>query len=257
MKESISLRVVDEFQIDRYYTKTDLHELYDLAKSKKILALNAPWKDKLLIKMWPTHEKYVCSYHEHDSLLENRPNEKLSEQERDEAWKNWENGIEEKDDHMENAESIPIAENANSPQVIVLEDNESSRDPNNLYENDLEDFPDVIFEDIRVNNEANYSQANYFQDEKQILINCKDEPNSSTNNDDIPPITVTSQVPPISSGSQLSNMIPSTSNSNTSGKINDPDLIQIQMLIQKKLEHKQKEFVSLVCQLRKLYHFII
>ena len=42
---------------------------------------------ELINRLYP---KYIVKYHEHDSLLENRPEEELTEAERKEAWEQWE-----------------------------------------------------------------------------------------------------------------------------------------------------------------------
>ena len=86
-KQSIALRVLDEFQIERYYTKGDLHELYDLEVDENLdSVLPIPSHDSLLAKIFLSHRKFLHSFHEHDSLLENKPEEDLSNEEREIAW---------------------------------------------------------------------------------------------------------------------------------------------------------------------------
>lgn len=43
---------------------------------------------ELINRLYP---KWIVKYHEHDSLLQNRPEEELTEAERKEAWEQWEN----------------------------------------------------------------------------------------------------------------------------------------------------------------------
>lgn len=42
---------------------------------------------ELINRLYP---KWIVKYHEHDSLLQNRPEEELTEAERKEAWDQWE-----------------------------------------------------------------------------------------------------------------------------------------------------------------------
>lgn len=96
-KQSLAFRVVDEQQIERHFTANDLAELYNfkpdtLGSSKKGSTCanqdKAPPKDKilaLLIKQPRTNESIV-SYHEHDTLLDHKADEELSEAERKSAW---------------------------------------------------------------------------------------------------------------------------------------------------------------------------
>lgn len=87
VKQSLSHRVVDEQQIMRHYKKNDLEELYqfempDEANRKQPIVPT----DLLLANMIEENGEWIVSYHEHDSLLENRPEEELSEEERKAAW---------------------------------------------------------------------------------------------------------------------------------------------------------------------------
>lgn len=88
-KQSIALRVLDEHQIERYYTKTDLHELYDLEVENSKEVPPIPTKDFMLAKLFPSNRKHISSYHEHDSLLENKPEEDLSNEDREKAWQDF------------------------------------------------------------------------------------------------------------------------------------------------------------------------
>lgn len=93
-KSSLGLRVVDEQQIDRHYSADQLKDLYQFMPkpvgTRERLALP---KDDLL-KEIITHEKtkdWICRYHEHDSLLEHKPEENLTKDEIDKAWEEYEN----------------------------------------------------------------------------------------------------------------------------------------------------------------------
>lgn len=48
-------------------------------------------KDRLFADLLQTHEKNIWKYHEHNSLLENREDEILNEEERKAAWEEFEN----------------------------------------------------------------------------------------------------------------------------------------------------------------------
>lgn len=48
-------------------------------------------KDILLAEMLQNHEKLIFKYHEHQSLLENKEDEVLNEEERKAAWEEFEN----------------------------------------------------------------------------------------------------------------------------------------------------------------------
>ncbi|XP_053703728.1 transcriptional regulator ATRX-like isoform X3 [Synchiropus splendidus] len=93
-KQSLSYRVVDQQQIQRHFTLSELTELYtfqpDLldkpeSKSKKRKTL-APPKDELLKILLETCGEQIVSYHEHESLLDHKEDEELSESERKAAW---------------------------------------------------------------------------------------------------------------------------------------------------------------------------
>jgi hypothetical protein len=91
-KQSLSLRVIDEQQLDRHFKKEELRELYKLnsdvydSNKPKLLDSKAPPPDPLLFILLNSCDKWISNYIEHDSLLENRLDEGLSEQEREIAW---------------------------------------------------------------------------------------------------------------------------------------------------------------------------
>ncbi|KAG5896421.1 hypothetical protein JTB14_022501 [Gonioctena quinquepunctata] len=90
-KQAISKRVIDEQQIDRHYNQNDLQELYkcDLEPEERPIPM-VP-KDILLGEMLQKHENTIFKYHLHQSLLENKTDEGLNEEERKAAWEEFEN----------------------------------------------------------------------------------------------------------------------------------------------------------------------
>ena len=48
-------------------------------------------QDLLLAELLASHRKWIVNYHEHDSLLENKISEDLTEEERKAAWEEFEN----------------------------------------------------------------------------------------------------------------------------------------------------------------------
>uniref|UniRef100_A0A0P6GYP7 ATP-dependent helicase ATRX n=1 Tax=Daphnia magna TaxID=35525 RepID=A0A0P6GYP7_9CRUS len=91
-KLSLSCRVVDEQQIERHFNSADLKYLYlfepdsHLRRSTPILP-----KDRLLAELIIQRKEWIVTYHEHDSLLENKSEEELTEAERKAAWDDFEN----------------------------------------------------------------------------------------------------------------------------------------------------------------------
>ncbi|XP_019941418.2 transcriptional regulator ATRX-like isoform X2 [Paralichthys olivaceus] len=97
-KQSLSYRVVDQQQIERHFTLFELKELYtfepDLlndpnSKKSKRTASAFP-KDHILTQMLETCKDQIVSYHEHESLLDHKQEEELSEAERKAAWAEYE-----------------------------------------------------------------------------------------------------------------------------------------------------------------------
>ncbi|KAL3879997.1 hypothetical protein ACJMK2_032269 [Sinanodonta woodiana] len=95
-KQSLSLRVIDENQIERHFSASDLQELYtftpdrlDDPNRKEKPTPKLP-KDVLLAELLQSHKDWIVGYHDHDSLLENIEEDKLTEEERKAAWEEYE-----------------------------------------------------------------------------------------------------------------------------------------------------------------------
>uniref|UniRef100_A0A182MKD1 Transcriptional regulator ATRX n=1 Tax=Anopheles culicifacies TaxID=139723 RepID=A0A182MKD1_9DIPT len=93
-KQALSYRVVDEQQIDRHYSYDELSELYTLTKVSE-MTRETPIlpADDVLASLLRTFPNKILKYHEHDSLLENKPEQDLSEEEKKEAWAAYEREI--------------------------------------------------------------------------------------------------------------------------------------------------------------------
>lgn len=91
-KLSLSCRVVDEQQIERHFNSADLNELY-VFEPDSHLRRPTPLlpKDRLLAELTIQRKEWIVTYHEHDSLLENKAEEELTEAERKAAWDDFEN----------------------------------------------------------------------------------------------------------------------------------------------------------------------
>ncbi|XP_034739450.1 transcriptional regulator ATRX isoform X7 [Etheostoma cragini] len=97
-KQSLSFRVVDQQQIERHFTTNELAELYTFdpdmldgpseKKSKKATPLLP--KDPFLAEMLQNNKDQIVCYHEHDSLLDHKEEEALSEEDRKAAWAEYE-----------------------------------------------------------------------------------------------------------------------------------------------------------------------
>ncbi|XP_060536175.1 transcriptional regulator ATRX homolog [Cylas formicarius] len=90
-KQAISKRVIDEQQIDRHYSQNDIMELYKVDLDPKDRPIPLVPKDVLLGELLQNHENILFKYHEHQSLLENKEEECLNEEERKAAWEEFEN----------------------------------------------------------------------------------------------------------------------------------------------------------------------
>ncbi|XP_077465495.1 transcriptional regulator ATRX-like isoform X1 [Stigmatopora argus] len=97
-KQSLSYRVVDQQQIERHFTMNELAELYtfepdmldDPSEKKSKKATPVLPKDLFLAELLQTHKDQIVCYHEHDSLLDHKEEEALSEEDRKAAWAEYE-----------------------------------------------------------------------------------------------------------------------------------------------------------------------
>ncbi|XP_061755671.1 transcriptional regulator ATRX isoform X3 [Nerophis ophidion] len=97
-KQSLSFRVVDQQQIERHFTMNELAELYtfepdlldDPSEKKSKKATPVLPKDPILAELLQSHKDQIAFYHEHDSLLDHKEEEALSEEDRKAAWAEYE-----------------------------------------------------------------------------------------------------------------------------------------------------------------------
>lgn len=90
-KQALSYRVVDEQQIDRHYNMAELAELYCLSMpdfNDRPVPIRPA--DRLLATLVHNLPNIIFKYHVHDSLLENKPDQDLSEADKREAWLEYE-----------------------------------------------------------------------------------------------------------------------------------------------------------------------
>ncbi|XP_014256207.1 transcriptional regulator ATRX-like isoform X2 [Cimex lectularius] len=91
-KLSTSLRVIDEHQIDRHFSHSALAELYSFdPEGSELQGVPILPKDRLMAELLQNHKDIILSYHQHDSLLENKEDQELTEEERKAAWDEYEN----------------------------------------------------------------------------------------------------------------------------------------------------------------------
>lgn len=98
-KQSLSFRVVDQQQIERHFTMNELTELYTFEpdqlddtnpeKKKKRETPKLP-RDTVLAELLQICKEKIVTYHEHDSLLDHKEEEELTEEERKAAWDEYE-----------------------------------------------------------------------------------------------------------------------------------------------------------------------
>lgn len=92
-KLAVASRVVDEMQIERHFTDEEIRELYTFTPEKIPDNPETPQlpKDPILAEVLQRkHPDYIVRYHEHDLLLENVEEEEMNEEEKQLAWKIYE-----------------------------------------------------------------------------------------------------------------------------------------------------------------------
>ncbi len=87
----IFFSVIDDHQLDRHFTENDIKELYKFQSERlpDVQTTSTPLnfnysipKDHLLLDLLYEHNRWIHSYHSHDSLLENKLDEGLTAEER-------------------------------------------------------------------------------------------------------------------------------------------------------------------------------
>ncbi|KAL5280982.1 ATRX.2 family protein [Megaselia abdita] len=115
-KQAMSFRVCDEQNIDRHYTMTELSELYAFTKPNYAEQPTHTLPQDLLLKeLLSANPKKIFKYHEHDSLLENKVEEELTEEERLEAWAEFRREQSKLTKEAEDEENPKEAGNENEP----------------------------------------------------------------------------------------------------------------------------------------------
>lgn len=122
-KQAMSGRVVDKMQIDRHYRMNELSELYTFTPCNlsRRPAPNMP-ADEILKALLHQYPDRAFKYHDHDSLLENKPEQDLSEEEIKEAWQLYE----------QESRGVP-AQRPMGPQMPLINDLTASMYNANLF----------------------------------------------------------------------------------------------------------------------------
>lgn len=88
LKLTTAKRVVDEQQIDRHFAQTELSQLYAFnpASCNQIFMLPENPADDVLSGLVSKYADLISNWNWHDSLLQENSDEDLSNEERNEAW---------------------------------------------------------------------------------------------------------------------------------------------------------------------------
>ncbi|KRX83341.1 Helicase ARIP4 [Trichinella sp. T6] len=118
VKQSLSCRVIDEQQIGRHFTFSDLEYLYhfdpDEDEKDRTETPVLP-KDRLLADLLCDISQWIIRYIEHDSLLKNIVEEKLTEEELKSAWREYEEERKREKDAKEKQLELQQQMNSNAP----------------------------------------------------------------------------------------------------------------------------------------------
>ncbi|XP_035234263.1 transcriptional regulator ATRX homolog, partial [Stegodyphus dumicola] len=164
-KLSLSIRVVDEQQIDRHFNAAELAELYTFNPDS---TSNRPTpmvpNDRLLAEMLIRNKDWIVTYHVHDSLLQNETEEDLTEEERKAAWEEYENERE----GRTTANIVPGIQNLPGYQGIFNYYQEPNFDEAD-YQGPLIPTVQKIMSDLTTHINKQYPHASAFQKNCQLL----------------------------------------------------------------------------------------
>lgn len=113
-KQSLSQRVIDEHQLDRHFTSAELAQLYSFEPDLETDIVHNMPDDELLKSLLVDCKKWILKYHEHDSLLENKIDEGLSEEERRLAWAEYQAEQQRAEQMAQYAQNAHLANQANA-----------------------------------------------------------------------------------------------------------------------------------------------
>ena len=129
--------VVDEHQLDRHFTSQELRELYAFEPHENIDNSDIPImpRDDLLKQLLLDCRRWIVRYHEHDSLLENRIDQGLSEEDQKAAWAEYdaERTAQNRMNNEIAAASVPSTIYNNVPSNVPS--NVLSNIPGNVFDN--------------------------------------------------------------------------------------------------------------------------
>ncbi|XP_039292773.1 transcriptional regulator ATRX isoform X3 [Nilaparvata lugens] len=112
-KLSLSIRVVDEQQVNRHYSESDLQELYKFTPADPDdRPIPIVPKDRLLCDMLEEHSSLIYKVFMHDSLLSHVEEEELDEEEQKAAWEDYKN-------EKKNAQNLDRIQSSSVPPDAV------------------------------------------------------------------------------------------------------------------------------------------
>ncbi|KAK1129914.1 hypothetical protein K0M31_019613 [Melipona bicolor] len=217
-KLSLSCRVVDEQQIERHYSNHDLSELYTFERNNgEKRTLNLP-KDILLAEIFLKYKNFVENHHEHDSLLENKAEEELNEEERKQAWLEYEEEKKGKPPAMPSYSANNMMAFPNMPNMMLNQYNMASMfttgtDIKQLQELLRKDYPNTTPETQKMMTASVLTKMyNYW--EQHSLYNTNRMVNQNPN---VNPVQIRTQIPNLA---RVSYVVPNT-NKNLANQSNN------------------------------------
>ncbi|KOX81255.1 Transcriptional regulator ATRX like protein [Melipona quadrifasciata] len=217
-KLSLSCRVVDEQQIERHYSNHDLSELYTFERNNgEKRTLNLP-KDILLAEIFLKYKNFVENHHEHDSLLENKAEEELNEEERKQAWLEYEEEKKGKPPAMPSYSANNMMAFPNMPNMMLNQYNMASMfttgtDIKQLQELLRKDYPNTTPETQKMMTASVLTKMyNYW--EQHSLYNTNRMVNQNPN---VNPVQIRTQIPNLA---RVSYVVPNT-NKNLTNQSNN------------------------------------